>query len=531
MSDKTINLQLRFNRKTIIYIIIVILLGVFCFLNFRYSLISRGISYFNRASASLIVVDKDKKPIAEASIIISDQEAKTDATGYASLDKLQKGDVLVTIEKDNFTTATYSARLVKGSNDLGQFELTVAPEKTTTISGIVIDLYSKAKIDKALVTIEKSSGNSDGEGKFDVTKVPLIATKVKVTKAGYLDYESDVEIKTANDPLQIKLVPKGKVMFTSDRDGKAAIYQSNLDGSGAEKLIGNLNDQNNEEGPGSQWSSFYISPDSKYIVFLSKGDNGNGENNYLYYSNIKGENPTKVNEDKNPYRIKWLANNTVAYVTYDANKSLLKSVKFPDLETVQLNETPETASYSSFYSYDVDSSGRVVYAMSSTINGSTQKGVYIVNTNGTERRQLSDKYCSYLNFSIDKKSVYCQSYEDQSKKYVIKIEDGTVTEGFGPFDKYMGYYNNFEVSRSGKLVVYKDSRDGKTDLYMSDTDGKNEVKLTESGKVYSFTWSSKGNYIVYVTNKDGYEANVLYPASKETKSISSCDSGSIALNE
>lgn len=530
MANQTINIELKFSKKSLIYLAIIVILAIFAIVNYRYKFIEQGIAYYNRASASLMVIDKEtKKPIDSALVAANSISVQTDVSGYVVVSGLEKGNVSFFINKEGYKETLYSADLKRGANDLGQIVLSKKPEKNSTVSGSVTDVFSKAKVENVLINIEKNTGNSSKEGSFSISGLPLKKTKIKITKAGYLDYENDIEITSEPLSLQVNLVPRGKIYFTSDRDGKSAIYQSNLDGSAVEKLINNVKDGVlDDEMSNVASSSFSLSPDYKYIVFLTSDDPKNEGQKKLYFATNKGEDIQKISDDVNPYNIKWVAPKKISYVSYQDGKYYLKVVDLDNLSVTQINENIENQNYWYISSYDVNTNGLLAYTLSaSSVENLNKSGVYLINPDGSNRILVTDKQCGNLMFSFDGKSLFCSVYENsQDKNYKIDLETNTISEEKNVFSKY---YQTIKLSPDGKKVLYSDTRDGKTDLFLSDIDGKNEIRLTDVGVVGAFSWSSSGRLISYVSSKDGLEVRVLSPDSKEDKSVSTCNSYSVSL--
>ena len=180
----------------------------------------------------------------------------------------------------------------------------------------------------------------------------------------------------------------------------------------------------------------------------------------------------------------------VAYVSFENKKPV---VYVQNLVTRQRTVLANYKGSNSAPSWSPDGT-RLVLALSR--DGSTQS--YIVNADGTGLRRLtsSSGIDTEPQFSADGQSIYFTS-DRSGGPQIYKM---SVSGGDAQRVTFKGAYNiSPRVSPDGKTLAYISRRDGGFQLYAMDLSNGQELRLSDTAKDESPSFSPNGKYIMYAT--------------------------------
>lgn len=180
----------------------------------------------------------------------------------------------------------------------------------------------------------------------------------------------------------------------------------------------------------------------------------------------------------------------VAYVSFENKKPV---VYVQNLVTRQRTVLANYKGSNSAPSWSPDGS-RLVLALSR--DGSTQS--YIVNADGSGLRRLtsSSGIDTEPQFSADGQSIYFTS-DRSGGPQIYKM---SVAGGDAQRVTFKGAYNiSPRVSPDGKTLAYISRRDGNFQLYAMDLSNGQELRLSDTAKDESPSFSPNGKYIMYAT--------------------------------
>lgn len=411
----------------------------------------------------------------------------------------------------------------------------VAPPPSSVgvaLQGSVADQIDGVPLGGVVVRSAGRSAVSDVEGIFSifVSGTGMESSSLTFELDGYRKYTGAY---AASAKTEVKLVPEGKVVFVSNRDGDQAIYTANFDSSESEKLIQNKK--------GSDDSGPLLSPNKKYLAFYSTRD---GErDNYgnliprLYLYNIENGALAKLSEETNLSYVTWLSDSSgLIYLSskYETGKTSSYRINFVGVtgsEKTLIDNShfkPYEASDSAYFSQPVLSSDSRRLAFSvSQYQHPDNEGIYAMMVSGGSPWKVSSRRpSSSLEFSDDGESLEFDYYgEDKKQRFSISVIDSSEREipleesryycpgeysgygGEGGAGGGGGYCTSSEILAADETVLaFTDFRDGKRDVYVSDPDGENERRLTVLGGVGQLYWGPGDRYLLFSVSQENERA-------------------------
>ena len=235
---------------------------------------------------------------------------------------------------------------------------------------------------------------------------------------------------------------KGRIVFTSDRDGNAEIYVMKADGSGQTRLT---NNQAIDFEPA--WS-----PSGAKIAFTSMGRDG--ENIDIYVMNADGSGQTH------------LTNNA----SYDAEPAW----------------SPDGA--------------RIAFA--SDRDGNTE--IYVMNADGSGQTRLTDNTGWDLTpaWSPDGTKIAFASDRDGNTEIYLMNSDGSGQTRLS--NNPTGNDYSPAWSPDGTKIVFVSNRDDNIEIYVMNADGRGQIRLTNDWADDDYpAWSPDGTKIAFASGRDG----------------------------
>ena len=184
----------------------------------------------------------------------------------------------------------------------------------------------------------------------------------------------------------------------------------------------------------------------------------------------------------------------VAYVSFEAKKPV---VYVQDLVTKQRTVVANYKGSNSAPSWSPDGS-KLAVALSR--DGLTQ--VYVVNADGSNLRRLTNTngIDTEPQFSADGQNIYFTSDRSGGPQ----IYRMSATGGDAQRVTFGGSYNiSPRVAPDGKTLAFISRRDGRFQLFAQDLSNGQELRLSDTAKDESPSFSPNGKYIMYATESSG----------------------------
>ena len=469
--------------------------------------------YFSKASLAVLVKDqKSGQVLSDVLVSIAEQQVRTDQEGKARFENLAPGEQTLKISYEGYKESSQLVNLSRGDN--GETEVVLDLDRIK-VAGVILDYIDKKPVEEAMVTIGESTASSDTNGLFSLAEVLPGKQSLQIIKDSYnqfsLNYSSAQ--KGEENLGALKLIPQGRVVFGSNRDGYQAVYAASFDGGNVSKLWENVS--------GFDDTSPLLSPNQKKIAFFSTRDNQRdsyGNLKSLPYSyDVESREVQKITDDTDLSGVSWtVGGKTLVFLSYDHTAESAQNsyaVKAYDssndtLKTLAANsnfETKEATGSASISRLLVSPAEEKVAFTVNNYRSSDQEGIYMVDIAGLKPVKLTEKQpYSEFQFSSDGKTLLFDYYQSNGvKRYSVKVDTGT--EVNIPFEEkrkayysQYGYYESKEVTSPDRAKkAFLDYRDGKNDVYISNPDGTGEKRLSYTGGVDKIAFAGAGRYLVF----------------------------------
>lgn len=466
---------------------------------------------FNRVYAASItfkVREDDTYVVQGATLTFRGLNYTTDASGQVVIPQTVAGNWAVLVSKDGYTPYNGGVTLKRGDNSTISISISKVPESLYSFKGLIEDYVTGLAVAGAQVTFNGETAVSDAAGGVSFDKLAVGDYQLAVAKSGFASISQTVTVKavTTADPVMVGMVPNGKVLFVSNRDGKRAIYQTTYDGKIQTQLVTPVTDTE-DYGPA-------VSPDGKYVVFSSTRDKiadayNNGYVPRLYIVGIDGKGLKKVSDDVSPTKVVW--GETGKYFYYEAYQDAKQTTytrRFYDLgkgSTFDLGEASNGLAIN-------HAGNQAVYVVSRDAgDGTTLYDIKILDLTTGNRRTLVTGAANYLTstpiaLSDDDKLVYYETEGSAGRqRFQVDWNNGTIASIPLNTAPDHAYVSNPVIPT---VRAFIDTRDGKKDLFSLDAANK-ETQITTLGVVSDvapFRWDTSGNYLIFPVVRAGESA-------------------------
>jgi hypothetical protein len=469
------------------------------------------------ASVSFKVREDETYVLEGAKLSFRGTDYTTDSAGQVVVPEAVAGTWTIGVTKDGYTPYDGSITLKKGDNGTTTISLKKVPEQLYGVSGSVNNFVTSQGMAGVQVSFAGKTLVSDTVGEFGVQHLAVGDYDLTLSKDGFTPFTQKIHLTaTKLDKLKISLVPKGNVIFASNRDnGKRALYVSNYDGGAQTQLVTPV--------AGTEDYALLLSPDGKNVIFNSTRDKvpstftSGGYLPKLYIVGVDGKNLKKVNDAIAPSAIQWSSNSHfVIFTGYATAQETVSSTFYYDVAKAVATEIGPgdrqvVLSNSGNFSLVLD--------VSYDISNPATFSITIIDMTNNAHRILVDNAAGSadsLSISADGAQVF---YELQGntdrKRYQVAFAGGTpVNIALVAADKHI-----YVLSPDGKTKSFIDTRDGKTDIFTVDASGANETRLTTLGTVdatISLHWDTTGTYLTFASVKEGETALYIVAASGGT---------------
>src|SRR5437867_3221431 len=341
----------------------------------------------------------------------------------------------------------------------------------------------------------------------------------------------------ASDDLPSWSPDGSRIAFTSNREGKSAIYVMHRDGSGVKRLTQSADDSGAKWSPDGSRMAFTSRRDGNDEIYVMNAD-GTDQRNLTPGDGIDGFSPVWSPDGsriafcslrdgkKHLFMIDPNGSNQIRMTSGAANdfwpawspdgeQLVFESDRDGNSEIYVIN-VDEVTRLTDDVADDVDPawspSGSAI-AFASRRNGDFE--IYVMNADGSSLRRLTQAHGDDIDpaWSHDGRRIAFTSSRDGRKQIYVMNADGS------------GAHRLTNVSEGGSLPSW--SPDGRTiaftrnaDLYVMQSDGTGSHQLTHTSESSGASWSPDGKQIVFRSNRDAhFQLFVVDAAGKETRKL------------
>jgi Tol biopolymer transport system component len=470
------------------------------------------IAQYNAATVTIRIRENDTYALQGVVITYRGSTATTDAAGTATL-RSSKGTGELVSTFEGYATDKQTLTLRRGDNGTVSLSLTKVPDAVFAITGLLTDYVSGAALAGVQATVESKKVTSDSAGAILFEKLPAGSYTVKLVKEGYLTQEVVQELG-AGKPAELKasLVPSGKVVFASNRNGgKRALYNASYDGTEVTTFITPV--------AGTEDYQPSPSPDGAWLAFLSTRDKiadamvPSDFQPRLYVVSSDGKTIKRVADQQVGTTGAWGVSNR--FLSFYGEGSGGYSSQFYDVTKGTIFDLGTSP-----FLQTMNNAGTAVYYATAHAAEGQQYDIMEANLVTGARRTLAsgisnlNTYRELFVNSNDKELVYATESNGVAQVYLITIASAVTNTA--PLTALPKSDTVDYLSPSGTQKAYIAVRDGKSDLFIATSDGTGELRLTTIGTVSSGLaprWSASGKYLSFVSQREGETALYVVAAS------------------
>lgn len=515
------DINVRLTRKMLWVIIAALGLAVIALVLFLIGAPGKWVGSYNKTEVVLQVVDNEsKKPVEGAQVKLNGATAISSESGLVALTNLHKGAVKLVVSKTGYQDYSMTTTLKRGKNDLGQLPLTLTPTPKVAVGGKIINWVTGQAVSDAQVGLAEETVQSGADGAFGFQRIPVGSYVLNISKTGYIAAKRDVKIEKDTTSLgDVELVPAGKIVFVSNRDGKRGIYTSNYDGTEQVQFVPREGEAENY-GP-------VLSPHANKVAFFSTKDNKKNSYGTIvglpYLVDVSGSNLNKLADLYSVYGMSWSGSGGyIGFTGKEQETDASSKMYLYDLVSKKLSTASDVVGSVQSFSFSSDDKYLGIITYETGVQAQERYKLYLGKADGRDMQKVVGGADSIYDFkfSQDNQALEYTQYPSGGgkKRYSYNIGSGEISE-ISKDVTVEGRLSRGRLSPDKTKTAYIENRDGKANVFVSDANGKNEVKVTDLGTVVessSVEWSQEGQYIFFNNSKTGEYARYIVPATGGT---------------
>jgi len=301
---------------------------------------------------------------------------------------------------------------------------------------------------------EAGSEEAAGVGKEPATQTPHPPTPVPSPTPGATVTQVEVIIAAPSPTHTPVLTAPDRIVFQSNRDGDYEIYIVNVDGSNLQKLTdNNVDDKYPAVSPDGRRIAYQVGGDENWGISVMDVDGGNrdvlSDNRFwdrlptwspdgqqiafisnrngqfaVHMMDANGQNVRQVvNTGERDGHVSWSVNDKLAFNT-GGDSSKTWRIAVSDVNGDNVQNLTGNGNWSPEWSPD----GRFLVFVSSRSGGDTNPGIFVMNADGSNQRQLFDSpdYEWGARWSGDGQSIiFTRSPNNKDSIYMVPVQGGT----------------------------------------------------------------------------------------------------------
>ena len=458
-----------------------------------------------RSSASVKVLDQGTgQPLKNVTVIVRDKSSVTDENGIALLADLKLGKTNLKVERRAFATVEKPLTIGWGSNPLGDQSLEPVGLQ---YSFKTVDFLSGKPMEKAEAYSGDASAFSNAEGEIIIT---LDTTSdepvdIMITAEGYRT--EGVKDSANNEAVQeIKMAPANAHAFVTKRSGKYDVYKIDADGKNEELVLA---------GTGNERDDIVLAahPERNVAALVSTREGMRNTDGYLLSTliiiDLETNETTSLGRSERFQVIGWSGDRLV-YVQIAAGASASNPERHKLLSYDYVNDASTALASSNYFNDVMLAQNRVYYAPSVAYQEEGNIGLFVVNPDGQDKKQiLQNETWNLFRSNYDTLTVAVGQlwYE-----YKLNEENAPSSLNGAPAEPTSRLYID---GPDGVSSMWIDQRDGKGVLIDYDKENQEDTVIaSQSGLSSPVRWLNSST-VVYRIHTDDETAD--YIVSLDTK--------------
>lgn len=468
-----------------------------------------------------VVDSKTGAPISGAVVQVGTRQAKTEASGKATL-AAKLGTVTIRVTKKYYQAASQNVT-VTFSQPRNNFKVPLrALGRQVPIK--VVNKITGKPLAGAVLNVQGSETKTDNNGLATIVLASSATNqKAEVSLDGYNSASVTIEaadgVTAANT---FSLTPAGELYFLSNQSGKIDVVKTNLDGTNRQTVLAGTGN----EDPGN--TTLLATRDWSYLALLAKRDTSTYPS--LYLIDTANGDKLSVIDQGNAYfnPVGWSGDTFVYSMTrpdvpnWQPNAEALKSYDAATGKTTLLDQTVAEGSSSTDYGYTNFSAiyildNDLVYARnwygSTFPNHLNGKSVSLVSIrpDGTGHKTIKDfpvpaasSYYSVSLYPDGPSGVYVQVPNGTTNTY-YSYQNGTLSPAPNVTDSTFNVPSpTYLLSPSGNATFWAEQRDGKNALFVGDKNAGNPKQIAASSSYVPYGWYSDAYLLVSKNSNELY---------------------------
>lgn len=455
-------------RWTIFFIVVIGLVFVGTYPKTRYALLNKaGV----RSAASVVITDQSSlRPLKNVKVSLAGQSVTSDENGKAQLSNLPLGPSELVIEKRAYAAQKQKVTVGWGSNPLKDVAL---KPQGTQYTFRINDVFSGQPVTEVEASVGEFTATANEKGEIKLALDAVEEDEVTVTFTAQDYRKQDYKLKLSEkEPVTVTLTPSRQVVFVSKRSGTYDIYKIDVDGKNESMIL---------KGSGKESNSLTLlqHPTQSAAVLFSTRDGGYGADGTLKqtltYINLKDNAAKSVTSSSQLRPIDWVGTRLV-YVMLDEAAAADSTSRYKLMSYDFVSGDNRQLAAANYFNSVIPMAGKIYYAPSSAYQNGINNGVFAVHADGSGKDAVLDKEAwNMFRTGYDTLTIAVQQ---EWYRFVAGSNAPEKLSG-QPTDTTSRLYMN---SPNSKFSIWIDNRDGKGALMLYDAAKKSDdVLLTESG--------------------------------------------------
>jgi len=368
---------------------------------------------------------------------------------------------------------------VRSRKDGGYKEYT---KSLGSLGGMVVDYVDGFPIQSASIAVKTNITTTDSGGNFQLNRVSFPVAELRVIKEGYWDSRFPVGSDYDNQGiLEVKMVPRGRVVFVSSTEGSLRIKSINLDGADFKNVVPPIEGKN-DFAP-------QVSENGQNLIFFSDREAVDKEKPDLYSMDLSSNLPRKLTNEYEITETLWVDNNRVIYLAInEKGKTTIRSVAPVKGSYARTVISPQSLTAGKVFqenpilsnlSVSADQQNVIFYAEH---DSEEIAGFYTADLRGENLTKVSDPPPPDTRVNIPEYNLSAFMDPTDGKVYIADTE-GAARREIANSEGTI----SIKIFGNGRYLLFAREFNGQNDIYVAPITNRNSpIKVTSFDPIGSF---------------------------------------------